>query len=150
MVAAICLQESRFSDRRQIRGPARGWAQFEEIGVEDVCINRSTARPLREALRALSYESLAAGLDHSDASHQRAAYRALHRHLETSDVLAIVFARLALWKLPTSLPALWDPDLGWDQYIWVWRPGKPHHATWLECWEIAGRLITAHFRGPHG
>ena len=144
MVAAICLQESRFEYRRQIHGPAKGWAQFERIGVEDVCIHAATRRPLRHALRQLSYIKLADRLDDDDEYKREEAYTQLHGYLESSDVLAIVVARLALWKLPDYLPSGAQPHKGWAQYLEVWRPGKEKPHTWVACWKAADAATAKH------
>ena len=124
-VLAVCLQESRFEHRRQIRGPARGWAQFERGGVVGLIRHKATKDHLQAAVVALKYEPEMA-LD--DVG--------LHAAIEHNDVLALVLARLNLWWLPAPLAA--DPAGAWDQYIAAWRPGRPHREAWNVCWRMAG------------
>lgn len=121
---AIGLQESRFKFRAQkiagrpyIKGPARGFWQFEAAGgVRDVMTRRK-----REAL-ALAF---ACNVEWNE--------RAIHASLETDDVLAAGFARLLLSLDAAPLPALnCDPQEAWDYYVRNWRPGKPHRHTWDE------------------
>lgn len=116
MLLAICRQESRLTHRRQIRGPARGFAQFELGGGVVGVLTHPKTRPLIEAvLTELSYVPAAS-----------ACYDAI----EHNDVLAMVFARLLLWTVPKALPGPDGAQEGWDQYIAGWRPGKPHRQTW--------------------
>ena len=58
-----------------------------------------------------------------------------------SDALATAFARLNLWRLPNALPGRQDEMAGWDQYIRVWKPGRPRPEKWPESfkrgWDLA-------------
>jgi hypothetical protein len=110
------LQESRFTHRRQIGGPARGFWQFEKGGGVR-CVLRHTAtaghaRVLCEARGVPATED------------------AVYAALEHDDVLAAGFARLLLWSDPRPLPALGEVAAAWDLYMRTWRPGKPHRRTW--------------------
>jgi hypothetical protein len=127
MLLAIGLQESRFEHRRQIRGPARGYWQFEVAGVRGVLTHPSTRRPITEVLHRLEYK-LNEAVD-------------LHPVLEHNDILAAAFARLNLWWLPKSLPAADQPVQGWEQYLASWRPGKPHSHTWERFYNRAWRYL---------
>jgi hypothetical protein len=115
MLMAIGLQESRFTHRRQISGPARGFFQFERAGIAGVLKHRATAADAHVACSVLCYP---------------ATVDACHAAVEHNDVLAAVFARLLLWTVPASLPDRDDPDSGWEQYLEGWRPGRPHRQTW--------------------
>lgn len=116
LMLAIGLQESRFKNRRQINGPARGYWQFERGGgVRGVLLHKAS----RDAAVALCK---ARGV----APNDQAVYAALER----DDVLAAGFARLLLWTDPRPLPEIGDADAAWDYYIRNWRPGKPHRETW--------------------
>jgi hypothetical protein len=131
MLLAIGLQESRFMHRRQTNfGPARGFWQFEKIGVRGVCKHRMSMGPLNDALRYMRYESLIGQTAN------------LHYAIEDNDVLACVFARLLLYTVPNSLPDQLDNVGGWNQYIAGWNPGKPHPDTWqaffVEAWARVG------------
>lgn len=116
MLTAIGLQESRFLHRRQIRGPARGFWQFEHGGgVRGVLKHPASAPHIRRVLAALCYG------DDSEA-----CYNAL----ADNDVLACAFARLLLWTGSGALPRQGDAEGGWQYYLALWRPGKPHRETW--------------------
>lgn len=120
MLYAIGLQESRFEHRRQLGGgPARGLWQFERGGgVRGVC-EHAASRYWMSAV--------------CDARAVRFEIAAVYAALETDDVLAAAAARLLLFTDPRFLPALDDAQGAWDLYARVWRPGKPHRATWAEC-----------------
>lgn len=117
-VLAIWLQESELRHRRQMNGgPARGYPQFEVIGVRDVLTRGTSLLHARKALLELDYSV--------EISAQE-----LHAVIEHHDVLAAVLSRLALWNVPRLLPALGDYDAAWQMYIDGWHPGKPHRETW--------------------
>lgn len=116
MLVAIGLQESRFIHRRQIKGPARGFLQFERGGgVRGVLTHPATAQTARQLADTLCYP---------------ADEHTLYAALEHNDVLALAFGRLLLWTLPGRLPGPQEPVEGWRQYMESWRPGKPHEGTW--------------------
>lgn len=121
MLLAIGLQESRFEHRRQIRGPARGFWQFEQGGgVAGVLSHPASRVHASNALAALHYP---------------ADPDVIHEALADNDVLAAVFARLLLFTDARPLPALTAlSDESWDYYIRNWRPGKPHQQTWDAFW----------------
>lgn len=130
MLLAIALQESKAGARRQLpKGPARGFWQFERIGVAYVREHRLTKVILQDALRALKYSP---GLPAAD----------LHLIIEHNDVLAAVFARLNLWPLQPALPTREQSDEGWRQYLRAWRPGKPRPETWPENFATAWAIVT--------
>jgi hypothetical protein len=124
MLTAIALQESRFTHRRQINGPARGWWQFEPAGVRGV-LHHGASRPhLAPVLAALGYPP---------------EVTTIYTALEHNDVLACCVARLLLWTHPRPLPLLSEPQYAWDYYLELWRPGRPHRHTWdafyAEAWQ---------------
>ena len=135
MLYAIGLQESRFTHRKQMRrprknkkrtwGPARGFWQFEPIGIKGVLYHGASSEYIWEVAGRLKIKRESGVLE-------AVAY---------NDALACAFARLLLWTLPEALPAKNEPKKGWDQYISGWRPGKPHPETWDKFfnkgWEIA-------------
>ena len=127
MILTIGLQESRFEHRRQIRGPARGFWQFETNGVRGVMQHGVTRRPINEVLHRLGYRA-------DEATN-------IQPILEHNDILAAAFARLLLWTLPQRLPTPVQPIQGWDQYLDAWRPGKPHSHTWERFYQQAWRYI---------
>lgn len=120
MLVAIGLQESRFQHRRQIRGPARGFWQFEEAGINGVLAHSATRSQIRGILLMMGYEP-------------SQAYEAV----EHNDILACVFARLLLWTLPDPLPEEAGP--AWTQYLAAWHPGRPNRESWddlyAQAWE---------------
>ena len=122
------LQESRFEHRRQIRGPARSFFQFESIGVWGVLEHAHAGPILREALTQLRYNP-----DSSAAE--------VHAAMEHNDILATCVARCLLWTDPRPLPSKDDPVQSWLVYLATWRPGKPHPQTWSDHYAIAwGRV----------
>jgi hypothetical protein len=116
MVIAICLQESRLKHRKQINGPARGYAQFELGGGVTGVLNHPASKPhIQKVLQTMDYDPNA-GECYTAIAH--------------NDILAAAFARLLLYTLPQLLPVRTDPEGGWEQYIDAWRPGAPHRGTW--------------------
>jgi hypothetical protein len=131
MLLAIGLQESKFQHRRQLgNGPARGFWQFEMGGgVKGVSTHADVRDHLEQCLEAMRY------------SHDLENYRATHALIEHHDVLACVCARLLLWTLPDALPDVDQADLGWQQYLDGWRPGKPHPDTWDDNYSRAWMIV---------
>ena len=135
MLLAIGLQESRFEHRRQIKGPARGFWQFERGGgVRGVLTHPATAALAREV--CVAREVL-------PTSH------AVYDRLEHDDVLAAAFARLLLWTDPPPLPPIPHAPAAWSLYLRTWRPGKPHRHTWDALYQravdtVAGLAATQH------
>lgn len=135
MMLAIGLQESEFKYRGQVTderpwwenlmSPAAGFWQFERIGIAGVLEHPASRQEAKLVLRALSYPE--------DVT-------VIWRALRHNDVLAYAFARLALFRVPEALPGEDDVDEGWEQYLEVWRPGKPHPEKWFDnfyrAWEI--------------
>lgn len=116
MIIAICLQESKLQFRKQVGGPARGYAQFEAGG--------GVAGVLGHVATAAYAKIVCAALD------VNATQTAVYAALEQNDILVAAFARLLLWTLPGNLPDKASPEAGWQQYVAAWRPGKPHRETW--------------------
>lgn len=123
MLLAISIQESGLSYRSQIKGPAKGYWQFEPVGVAGVLRHYSTEDQAANLLKHLDYSPL----DSVSVYHA----------LEHNDVLACCIARLLLWTLPEKLPGFKDTEIAWDQYRKVWRPGKPRYEDWPGSWSIA-------------
>jgi hypothetical protein len=127
MVLAICLQESDLQHRRQQgHGPARGYAQFEQVGVAGVLMHQASRLHAVRVCEALDVPATPA---------------AVHAALEYHDVLTVAFARLLLWTHPDPLP----PDehhweIGWAQYLACWRPGKPRREKFPGCYGVAWDL----------
>lgn len=118
MLLAIALQESACVHRKQVKGPAKGFWQFEAGGgVKGVLTHPASSQQARTALVALCYSG-------------SLTVPQIHTALEHNDVLACVFARLLLYTLPSPLPLKHQAKEGWRQYISAWRPGKPHPDTW--------------------
>lgn len=127
MLLAIGLQESRFAHRRQIKGPARGFWQFEAGGVRGVLEHQATRAPIADVFAALRYPV--------PDDHGLALFT-----LEDNDTLAAAFARCLLYTLPDAMPGEHAASAGWDTYVAAWRPGKPHRATWDNCYAQAWAL----------
>lgn len=124
MLLAIGLQESRFTARRQLVGnppkpigPAKSFWQGEQGGgmVAGVRTHAATKAYAAELYKARGVEP---------------NNRAIWDAIEHDDVLAAGLARLLLYSDPKALPKLGDADGAWSLYERVWRPGKPHRATW--------------------
>lgn len=128
MLIAIAMQESRWDERRQIRGPARGFWQFELAGIKGVLAHRAS-RPLIEVVLSR--------LDYNYDPH--VSYTAI----EHNDVLAFAYARCLLWTIPQSLPQRNNSAEGWAQYTDAWRPGKPWRQTWDAFFKSAWQLVEA-------
>lgn len=122
MLLAIGLQESQFKTRKQTGGPARGFWQFERVGVRGV-LNHPSSKGKAAAFCA------AAGVEPSESM--------VYGMLDKDDLLACQIARLLLWTDPAPLPALGDADAAWAYYLRTWQPGKPHPEHW------AGRYASA-------
>jgi len=123
MLAAIGLQESRFTHRFQVvagkpraKGPARGFWQFERGGGCVGVLNHPASRYWMFRVCELR--------------NCRPTPDALWRAIETDDVLAAAAARLLLFTDPRRLPEPGDEAGAWNLYMRVWRPGKPHRRTW--------------------
>jgi len=128
MLIAIGMQESRFSHRAQINGPARGFWQFERGGgVRAVLTHPETMQTAKEICLRLRITPT------EDECYVAITY---------NDALACAFARLLLWTLPDKLPQQGDPDEGWRQYIEAWRPGRPHRETWDRFFNDAWNIVT--------
>jgi hypothetical protein len=124
---AIGFIESDFRYRQQVRGPARGFWQFEQGGgVRGVLEHPQTRSYIREVLATLSYPPLIWDC---------------HVAIEHNDVLAAAFARLLLWSSPMSLPGRDDPAAGWKLYLSTWRPGKPRPDAWGAHFARAWRIV---------
>ena len=124
-LVAIAGQESDWTHRYQHSpraqpGPARGWWQFEQIGVAGVLRHRSSGDLARRVLDR-----------HHIVPHKAAAWRAL----ECNDMFAVQIARLLIRTEPRALPV--DADEGWRQYLNLWRPGRPRQERWQQRWQAA-------------
>jgi len=140
MLLAIGLQESKLRYRAQLVGgavnwwesrnpPAHGWFQFERPAIGLLLKHAATKLLLERVLTDLEYPA--------DDS-------ILHQALRDNDLLAVCFARALLRTVPESLPEQREQQRGWEQYLWAWRPGKPHPETWAENWSKAWETILRH------
>ena len=140
LLLAIAQQESDgVTARRQYgRGPARGFWQFEPIGVRGVYAHPAVQPALYQALTQLRYKW--------DGFGPKQAYQVV----EHNDVLAAVLARLLLWTLPDRLPGPSESAQAWHQYLAAWRPGKPHLDTWHGYYTHAWKLVDGAQEATHG
>lgn len=128
MLLAIGTIESDFRHRRQIRGPAVGYWQFEQGGgIRGVMTHPASRQHATDAVEKLNYGHVFTDSD-------------MYEAIPHNDILAAVFARLLLWTLPQVLPQLTEPKNAYEQYLDAWRPGKPApYEKWLpafqEAWE---------------
>jgi hypothetical protein len=127
MLMSIALQESKCIARKQKKGPARSFWQFEAGGgVKGVLTHESTKRVAADVLNTLSYAPW--------------TVTEVYEAITSNDVLAAVFARLLLWTDPQPLPPREDASASWRLYIRTWRPGKPRPHEWPESWAKAWAL----------
>jgi hypothetical protein len=127
MIVAVCLQETGLAKRRQLGGgTARGYAQFEPVGVRGVLKHQASGARLREVCTALDISG---------------TYQAIHRALEFHDPLTVCCARLLLRTLPAPLPTAEQDAVAWEQYLDAWRPGRPRPETWGVNFSVAWELI---------
>lgn len=127
MMFAIPMQESRWDERRQIGGPAHGFAQFELGGIRGVLEHKASRPLIRGVLDRLDYDY-----------RPETSYVAI----EHNDVLALAYMRCLLWTVPQALPGRYDPAGAWKQYLFAWRPGKPKPATWPGFYATAWGMVT--------
>lgn len=131
MLLAIGYQESGFVHRKQVKGPAVGFWQFEKGGgIFGVITHRAS-----KGLALLLFDEFKLGNSKKLARSivMDKLYTAFQK--EEFDVLAACYARLLLWTHPKALPT--DKEEAWDYYLAVWRPGKPHRNRWDENWKKA-------------
>lgn len=106
-------------------GPARGFWQFEQGGgCAGVLAHNSCKDLATRVCQALIVQR-----------QSQAVWRALEGH----DLLAVSFARMLVMTTPKALPR--TRQEGWDQYINLWRPGKPHEASWSNNWAVADETV---------
>lgn len=128
LLLAIGLQESSFQHRRQIKGPARGFWQFEFAGgFRGVLRHASSTQHAKHLLAERRYS----GMTESEQFAQ----------LETDDVFAAGVARLLLWTDPKALPALNRPDDAFEYYLRTWRPGAYTRGAAEQRAEIRSRWL---------
>ena len=140
MLIAIALQESGLKARRQMLeardhwweskpGKGHGFWQFERDGATRGVMVRHAAAS------AIVLPVLAELLYPPDPY-------AVHEAIIHNDVLACVLARALLYSVPASLPGQDEPGNGWEQYLSVWRPGRPKPDTWeahyRTAWDVVG------------
>lgn len=133
MLLAIALQESgpllnaRYQNSPNANaGPARGFWQFERIGVQGVLQHRGAGAVVNDMCARLEVVPIA---DH--------VWRAIEGH----DRLACILARMLLWTDPAALPT--SQSEAWAYYLRCWRPGKPHPDRWPDNWRIATETVGA-------
>jgi len=135
MLLAIGLQESAFVHRRQVKGPARGFWQFELEGVRVLMRNSRTHMLAQTVIDALCYHEADRGPAQETV--------AVHIALAHNDTLACCLARLTLWTVLRPLPGPDEVDDAWQQYLEAWRPGRPDRARWDPHYAEAWRRVTA-------
>jgi hypothetical protein len=121
MLLSIGLQESRFTARQQIGGPARGFWQCEQGtqasrgGVWGFYLHPASRYWLSGlcGARGVAFDPVS-----------------IYNALDQDDVLAAGVARLGLFTDPQNLPAVDDSAGAWALYLRVWRPGMPRPDTW--------------------
>lgn len=126
MLIAIAVQESKITARKQVRGPARGYWQFEAGGgVHAVLQHQATKTHVRQVCEILDVPAKTSDI-----------YEAVMYH----DVLAAAMARLLLWWIPRPLPT--TEQEGWSQYLQAWNPGKRRPRDWPSSWAVASTVVS--------
>jgi hypothetical protein len=128
LLLAIGLQESAFEHRRQMNdGPARSWWQFEQGGAVRGVLQHAATRPyILPIIEQFGYEDYPA---------------TCWTAIEHNDIVACAFARLLLWTVPSKLPKPEQHEVAWRQYLWAWRPGKPHADKWPGNYALAWQMV---------
>lgn len=138
MLLAIGLQESRFTERRQLLkrgdkllpiGPAKGLWQFERGGGCAGIVRHDASRYWTHHVcqaRGVAFNATA-----------------IWNAIETDDVLAAAAARLLLFTDPRRLPDVADENGAWNLYARTWRPGKPHRDTWSRFHSTAREFVSS-------
>jgi hypothetical protein len=129
LLLAIGYQESRFATRKQEKGPARGFWQFEggpKTAGAAFCRDPRFA-PFRAFASELHYPVTMPGFMRALAS--------------GGDKLACIAARGLLFLDPRPLPARGQVQEAWGYYKRNWNPGKPHLATWRESYRLASDCV---------
>ena len=136
LVLAIGGQESKYTSRQQIiskngklvaEGPATSWWQFERAGgVRGVIQHPANEADERRLCAAV-------GVPYEE--------KAVWEAMKHDDVLGAGFARLFLASDPKRLPEIGDVKGAWDYYLRIWRPGKPHPATWAKAYSDARKAV---------
>jgi hypothetical protein len=113
---SIGLQESGFTARQQLGGPARSYWQMEQGGgIAGVLKHPTSSAYARSVCQLRAVAPV--------ASDVYAAFL-------NDDQLACAFARLLLWTDAEPLPSLGDAAGAWNYYVANWRPGKPRPNDW--------------------
>ena len=131
LLLAIAMQESgpllaaRYQNApSNTPGPARGFWQFEKIGVQGVLQHAKAGKVVNDICSRLEVVS---------------STDTVWRTIEGHDRLACIVARMLLWIDPKPLPT--TQDEAWQYYLRNWRPGKPHQNTWANNWRIATETV---------
>lgn len=137
MLLAIAQQESgpqlnaRYQGSPGPQGPATGFWQFEQNGGVSGVLNHNSSKVIARAI--------------CDSCVVVATKEAVWRSIEGHDDLCVAFARLLLLTDPQPIPV--TEQGGWDCYMRLWRPGKPHPETWPKNWSNASSAVLKADRG---
>lgn len=136
MSLAIGGQESKFQSRRQIitkngklvpEGPAVSFWQFEKGGGIRGVMRHKASEALARRLCAVRGVEFTAN--------------AVFAAMQHDDVLGAGMTRLLLLTDPHKLPKIGNVDEAWACYTRIWRPGKPHIATWAKAYQNAREAL---------
>lgn len=126
MVLAIAFQESDLAHRRQVKGPARSYLQFERAGIRGVLTHGASEQHAKDVCQQLDISP---------------SVEAVYHAIEFSDPLAVAFARLLLWTDAAPLPDQHHDREAWAIYLRTWRPGKPHPERFSGSYGVAHDLV---------
>lgn len=133
MLIKIGICESELKARRQIVngkpiGPAAGLWQFERGGIIGVMRHRLTNKHLRDLCKVMGTPF---------------DLETIWQDIQTDDILAAGLARLNLYWYHMALPAASDEQGSYDQYIAIWRPGKPSRTRWANAQKDLNQFMAA-------
>ncbi|MGH8710125.1 MAG: hypothetical protein ACREVA_02220 [Burkholderiales bacterium] len=126
MLLAIGLQESRFEHR--VQAETKSYWQFTLKEVHKIVKHSpSTTELVKDAVELLGYTF--------DVS-------TIYNKIEDNDTLAVVVARLLLYKSKRKLPVARDAVEGGKQYVELWQPGYSFKVDlWEANFKVACNLI---------
>lgn len=133
-IVAVAYQESKLIARKQYGGgPARGFLQFEKMGV----INDVAVRG-----RGLEFVEILS-LPCPRPRNSTVATQAMYDAVTYNDMLG-VWLFIDKYRLHRLRPPRSDAiEVKWEMYLATWAPGKPRRDEWDEACEKATEAVEA-------
>ena len=124
---ATAGQESHWTFRVQVGGPAHSFWQFEAGGGVWAVLNH----PIGSLIIRAACQDLSISFDRDT----------IYAAMAWNDKLALAVARIRLWIDSEPLPAIGDQQGGWNMYHRIWAPGAPDPKRWAQVYAIALEAI---------